>query len=56
MLFCLITAPCVATIAVTRRETNSWKWAAFQLAGLTLLAYVVTLVVYQGGTLLGFGT
>lgn len=54
MLFCLISAPCVATIAVTRRESNSWKWALFQLAGLTVLAYTCTLVVYQVGTLLGY--
>lgn len=53
MLFMLISMPCVATFAVVRRESNSWKWAFFQLAGLTLLAYVVTLVVYQAGSLLG---
>ena len=55
MLFCLISAPCVATIATTRREANSWAWALFQLAGLTLLAYVVTLFVYQLGSLLKIG-
>jgi ferrous iron transport protein B len=55
MLFCLISAPCVATIAVTRRETNAWTWAAFQLVGLTLLAYAVTFVVHQTGQLLGLG-
>jgi ferrous iron transport protein B len=55
MLFCLISAPCMATIAVTRRESNSWKWALFQLGGLTVLAFVVTTVVYQTGMLLGLG-
>ncbi len=55
MLFMLISAPCMATIAVTKRESNSWGWALFQLVGLTALAYVVTLVVYQLGTLLGIG-
>jgi ferrous iron transport protein B len=55
MLFCLISAPCMATIAITRRESNSWKWALFQLASLTILAYVVTFVVYQVGTLLQIG-
>ncbi len=49
MLFCLISAPCMATIAVTKRESGSWKWALLQLAGLTALAYLVTLVVYQVG-------
>lgn len=47
MLFCLITAPCIATVAVTRRESGAWKWAALQYFGLTALAYVITLVVYQ---------
>lgn len=55
MLFMLISLPCVATFAVTRRESNSWRWAFFQLAGLTLLAYVVTLVVYQIGAAFGIG-
>ena len=55
MLFMLITAPCVATVAITRRESNSWGWAMFQLAGLTVMAYVITLIVYQVGSLLGLG-
>jgi ferrous iron transport protein B len=52
MLFCLIYAPCVATIAMTKQETNSWGWAMFQFFGLTVLAYVITLIVYQVGNLL----
>jgi ferrous iron transport protein B len=55
MLFCLISAPCMATIAVTRRETGSTGWALFQLGSLTLLAYLVTLIVYQVGSLAGIG-
>ncbi len=55
MLFCLISAPCMATIAVTKRESNSWRWALFQLGGLTLLAYVLTVLVFQTGSLLGVG-
>jgi len=49
MLFCLISMPCVATIAVTRQETGLWRWAVLQLAGLTVLAYIITLAVYQVG-------
>ncbi len=56
MLFCLISTPCMATIAITRKESNSWKWALFQLAGLTALAWVLTATVYLGGSLLGLGT
>jgi ferrous iron transport protein B len=55
MLFCLISAPCMATIAVTKRESNSWRWALFQLGGLTLLAYLLTLLVFQAGSLFGIG-
>jgi len=56
MLFCLVSAPCMATIAITKRESNSWKWALFQLFALTALAWVLTVVVYQVGSLLGIGT
>ena len=52
MLFCLISAPCVATLAVCKRETGSWLWAFFQFFGLTALAYIITLVVYQFGSLI----
>lgn len=52
MLFCLISAPCIATVAVTRRESGAWKWAAMQYFGLTALAYILTLVVYQAGRLI----
>jgi ferrous iron transport protein B len=53
MLFCLISAPCVATLAMTRIEAGSWRWAAFQFLGLTAMAYIVTFVVYRAGMLLG---
>ena len=52
MLFCLISSPCIATIVTTGRETNSCRWALFQFFGLTALAYVVTLIVYQLGSLI----
>jgi len=55
MLFTLIYVPCMATVAVMRRETNGWKWPAFMVAYTLVLAWGVCLVVYQGGTLLGIG-
>ena len=55
MLFCLISAPCMATIAVTKRETNSWRWALFQLATLTVMAWIITFLVFQIGTWLHIG-
>jgi ferrous iron transport protein B len=50
MLFCLISMPCMATVAVTARESGSWKWALLQLTYLTVLAWVITTAVYQVGT------
>lgn len=55
LLFCLLSAPCMATIAVTKRETESWVWAAGMLVGMTVVAWVVTFVVYQAGLLLELG-
>jgi len=55
MLFCLISLPCVATLATIRQESGSWKWAFYQAAGLTVLAYIITLFVYQSGKFLGIG-
>ncbi len=51
MLFSLISMPCMATVAVTKREANSWKWALFQVAGLTIMAWLITTIVYQVGML-----
>jgi len=56
MLFCLIATPCMATVAVTRREAGGWRWAMLQFGGLTTVAYVLTLLVYQIGTVLQIGT
>jgi len=52
MLFCLVSAPCMATFAVTKRESNSWNWALLQFGGLTALAYTLTLIVQQVGRLI----
>jgi len=54
MVFYLFAMQCVSTIAVVRRETNSWKWPLFQTVFMTGTAYVLALIVYQGGLLLGF--
>ena len=55
MLFTLIATPCMATVAVTKRESNSWKWAALQFFGLTILAFILTTSVYQIGKLFSIG-
>ena len=55
MVFVLLYVPCMAAVAVIKRETNSWGWAGFTVLYTTALAWVVSLVVYQGGLLLGLG-
>ena len=49
MLFCLLTIPCLATVAIVRKESGSWKWALLQIVIFSLTAYVVTLMFYQLG-------
>ncbi len=54
MVFYVLALQCVSTVAVVRRETNSWKWPAFQWAYMGALAWVLAFLTYQGGHLLGF--
>ena len=54
MIFYVFAMQCISTVAVVRRETNSWFWAIFQIVYMTGLAYVAALLIYQGGLLLGF--
>ena len=51
MVFALLSAPCMATFAIVKRESNSWKWAFFQFFGMTVVAYIVTFIIYQVGRL-----
>jgi len=53
MIFFMIAMQCMSTLAVVRSETKSWKWTFFLIAYLTGTAYVASLLVYQGGRLLG---
>lgn len=55
MLFTLIYVPCLATIAVIKRETNGWKWPLFTVGYTIVLAWVVSFVVYRAGLWLGIG-
>ncbi len=47
LLFYAFAMQCMATIAIVRKETGSWKWTIFQMASMTGLAYVAALVAYQ---------
>jgi len=47
LLFYAFAMQCASTLAITRKETNSWKWPAIQLILMSGMAYVVALVAYQ---------
>ena len=49
MVFFALCAQCAATLAVIRRETNSWRWPIFTFAYMTILAYIGALLTYQIG-------
>ncbi len=55
MVFFVLAMQCMSTLAVVRRETNSWIWPIFMLVYMTGFAYVAAFLTYQGGKLLGFG-
>ena len=50
LIFYACCLQCAATLAVIRRETNSWQWPLFAWAYMTTLGYVGALLVYQLGT------
>ena len=54
MVFFVLAMQCMSTVAVVRRETNSWAWTLFMVGYMTVLAYVAALITYQGGRFLGF--
>ncbi len=53
MVFFALCVQCAPTLAVIRRETNSWRWPAFVFTYMTTLAYLGALVTYQLGTWIG---
>ena len=52
MLFVLIYFPCIAAVAAIKKESNSWKWAAFTMIYTTVLAWIISFLVYQTGSLI----
>jgi ferrous iron transport protein B len=55
MVFFVFAAQCMATFAIVRNETNSWKWPLFMIIYMNGLAFGASFIVYQGGLLLGYG-
>ncbi|WP_136604014.1 ferrous iron transport protein B [Paenibacillus dokdonensis] len=53
MAFVLLYTPCLATVGVIRKETSSWRWTIFSIGYAVVLAYLISLIIYQGGHLLG---
>jgi ferrous iron transport protein B len=47
LLFYAFAMQCISTLAITKKETNSWKWPILQLVGMSGFAYVVSLIAYQ---------
>jgi ferrous iron transport protein B len=54
MVFFALAMQCMSTLAVVRRETGGWRWPGFLFGYMTVLAWVASFLVYQGGKLLGF--
>lgn len=54
MVFFVLAMQCMSTVAVVRRETNSWSWPLFMIAYMTGLAYLVSFATYQIGRAMGF--
>ncbi len=54
MVFYVFAMQCMSTIAVVRRETNSWRWPLFQIAYMTGTAWFVCLLIHQIGRALGY--
>jgi ferrous iron transport protein B len=55
MVFFVLACQCMSTVAIVRRETNSWRWPLFMVSYMLVLAYVASFVTYQGGRLIGAG-
>lgn len=55
MVFFALSAQCMSTLAVVRRESRSWRWPIFLFTYMTVLAWVASFIVYQGGRALGLG-
>ena len=47
MLFYAFAMQCMSTLAIVKKETNSWKWPMAQLFSMTLIAYLAALLAYQ---------
>ena len=54
LVFTLIYIPCLATVAVIKQETKSWKWTGFAVAYSLILAWIISFIILQIGYMLGY--
>ena len=47
LLFYAFAMQCMSTLAIVKRETNTWKWPTMQLVFMSAFAYLVALIAYQ---------
>lgn len=51
MVFCLLYIPCAATLATIKKETNSWKWFGLAIVFQLAVAWIVSVLIFQIGSL-----
>ena len=47
LIFYVLAMQCMSTLAIVKRETHSWKWPIIQLVYMTVLAYIMSWIVYN---------
>ncbi|WP_456387628.1 ferrous iron transport protein B [Desulfolithobacter sp.] len=55
LAFIMFYSPCFVTVVAIAREAGSWKWAFFSMGFNTVFAFILAVIIYQTGMLLGFG-
>jgi len=52
IIFMLLSAPCIATFAIIKSETGAWRWSIFQFVFMTIIAFTVSVIVFQVGSII----
>lgn len=55
MIFSALYTPCMTVLGTIKKETGKWKWMFFSAGYTFAVAWIISLIVYQGGKILGFG-
>jgi len=54
IVFTIFYAPCFVAVVCISREAGSWKWGAFSMVFNTLIAFLLAVLVFQLGSVMGF--